>query len=65
MSGERRNNPADMSISEQVEAIKTEVCDKICRWPIHCHELWLADEIEDRDEYLAEAYCKSCPLTRL
>lgn len=53
------------SISEQVEDIKTEVCDKCCRWPQYCHELWLKEEIEDREEYLEEAYCKSCPLTRL
>ena len=61
----RRNNVADMTISEQVAKIKTEVCDKCCRWPQYVHEMWLREEIEDRDEYLEDAYCKSCPLTRL
>lgn len=65
MSGERRNNPADMSINEQIEAIKQDVCDKVCRWTIHCHDLYLSDEIENPDDYLAENYCASCPLTKL
>ena len=63
MSGER-----DMSISEQVEAIKTEVCDRICKWPEHISYLWLHEEIaedEDQYEYLQANYCCNCPLTKL
>ena len=67
MSGERRNNQADMSISEQIEAIKTEVCDKYCRFPQAVHEMWLRGEIEHEEcaDKLATDYCTSCPLTRL
>lgn len=30
--GQRRNNPAEMTIYEQLEKIKEEVCDDICKY---------------------------------
>lgn len=63
MSGERKNNPADMSIMEQIEAIKTEVCDKIC---IFRQQPKLLDEEDaEAQERLYIEHCNECPLTRL
>lgn len=61
----RTKNKEDMSVIEQIEAIKTEVCDKYCRFPQAVHEMWLKEEIEDRDGFLEEKYCSSCPLSEL
>lgn len=65
MSGERRNNRADMTITEQFESIKQRICDKYCKYPQIVHEQWLKEEIEDRDEYLYKTHCESCPLNEL
>lgn len=32
MENQRRNNPAEMTIHEQLEKIKEEVCDDICKY---------------------------------
>ena len=56
---ERRNNPANMTITEQLDAIKEEVCDKICRYP---------DMVDNGDltEELFEIQCNyHCPLRKL
>ena len=53
----------DMSISEQVEAIKTEVCDRIC---IFRQQTKLLDEEDvEAQERLYIEHCNECPLTRL
>ena len=28
----RKNNPADMSIREQIEDLKDDICDNVCRY---------------------------------
>ena len=48
-----------MSISEQLEDIKTEICEKICRYP----EQW--DEEKEGCELSESEYCTNCPLNRL
>ena len=42
---------------QQIEEIKTEICDKYCRYPFE----WSIDD----EETLKDKYCKDCPLTRL
>lgn len=53
----RRNNPQNMSIMEQIEEIKEEMCDNYCRYT--------AMSCDDVSAEQMESYCKSCPLTRL
>lgn len=50
----RRNNRADMSIVEQIECIKEQMCDGYC----HYKKTY-------RYESDLEEKCESCPLTRL
>lgn len=61
----RTKSKEDMTITEQLNQVKTSICDKYCRFPQTVHEMWLKEEIEDRDEFLEEKYCNSCPLREL
>lgn len=54
----RRNNPLDMSIKEQIEKVKEDCCDEICK------QLEKANRGEILTEEL-EAICEECPLRRL
>lgn len=59
----RKKNKADMTIREQLEAVKEKVCDGYCRFP----ELALGTN-EDPDEaweWLERTYCQNCPLNEL
>lgn len=55
----RRNNIADMTITEQIESIKEQMCNDYCKYP----ESW------DAEEHGCELYdsdiCINCPLNRL
>ena len=59
MSGERRNNPADMTITEQIEAVLNDMCSNYCKWP----DLW--DEEKEGCELSESDHCMNCPLNRL
>jgi len=52
--GRRRNNVDDMTIREQIEEIKAEICDNYC-----LYRFTLSDQAE------LEGKCEQCPLTRL
>lgn len=55
----RRNNPEEMTIAEQLEVIKEEVCDKLCRYPD------MVDSGAMTKEYF-EIECEyHCPLRKL
>lgn len=54
MSGNRRNNVAEMTIMEQLESIKEQMCDKYC----HYRLTYLNQS--DLDEK-----CEQCPLNRI
>lgn len=46
----RKNNPAEMTIAEQLEALKEEVCDKLCKYP----------EMADHEEITQEDFDMKC-----
>lgn len=48
-----------MSIVEQIEEIKTEICEKICKYP----DIW--DEEKEGCELCDSVICEKCPLGRL
>ena len=51
------------TITEQLENIKAEICDKYCKWP----QLYL-ESIKDPDdahEVMLEHKCAKCPTQRL
>jgi len=54
MQNRRRKNIADMTVTEQVEKIKSEMCDEYCKYPLK------AKGSEELDEI-----CRHCPLNRL
>lgn len=59
----RKCNKNDMTITEQLEAVKTRMCDDYCRY----QELSL-ETIKDPDEafeWLQRNYCQNCPLSEL
>lgn len=43
-------------LEREVEEIKSEICDKICKWP----ELYNGNP----DDFISE-HCQNCPLNRL
>lgn len=51
---QRRNNKSDMTICEQMQAIKEEICEEYC----HYHKTYVYQS--DIDEK-----CQRCPLMRL
>lgn len=60
----RRNNPQDMTIYEQLEKIKEEMCDRYCKYRDRFRN--------DADSNLSilnqeqmDCLCNCCPLTRL
>lgn len=54
------------SLVYEIDDIKSSICDDCCKYPQLVKEMWLKDEIQgDRDEYMEEHYCDSCPLGRL
>lgn len=55
----RRNNSEDMTVSEQVEKIKEEVCEDICKYRNAKEYRGLISQ-ETQDEI-----CSECPLTKL
>lgn len=55
----RRNNPLDMTIKEQIEKVKEEICDKICKYDAGLY----AGTINV--EELGQICENKCPLRRL
>lgn len=57
----RKNNMAEMTITEQIAKIKNDVCDYACKY--------LEKTNENSDKQVATAvlqgYCHDCPLGRL
>lgn len=61
--GRRKNNINDMTISEQIEAIKDNICEDYCK---KYEEAF--SNIKDADEafeWLMHNYCEKCPFGRL
>lgn len=58
----RKNNIQNMTISEQVEAIKAEICKDYCK---HLERLELDLEADEAQQILEDDYCSDCPLVRL
>ena len=54
----RRNNPLDMTIEEQIEKVKEDCCEEICK------HLEKARSGHISNEEL-EAICEECPLSKL
>lgn len=59
MPGNRRNNPNDMTITEQIEKIAEDICMHYCKWP----DLW--DEEAEGCELSESDHCVNCPIGRL
>lgn len=50
----RKNNTNDMTITEQIEVIRAEICDQICKY---------RETVDDEEELYK--LCEHCPLGRL
>lgn len=59
MANQRRNNPAEMTVTEQIIKVREEMCDKYCRY----HDLVNIGQISKET---FEAVCNyDCPLNKL
>ncbi len=58
MANQRRNNPAEMTINEQLEKIKEEVCDRYCRYTLRNRNGHMSNKLFDDT-------CNRCPLNKL
>lgn len=54
----RRNNPQDMTIYEQIEKIKEEVCTRYCRYSLRNRNGHMSNKLLDDT-------CNRCPLNKL
>lgn len=52
--GNRRNNKMDMTITEQLEAVKSTFCWEYCKF-----------NSEDNEKELEEKHCRNCPLKEI
>lgn len=59
VKNQRRKNKADMTVSEQLEAIAEEMCNHYCKYP----DLW--NEEAEGCELSESEHCRNCPLGRL
>lgn len=67
MSG-RRNNPAEMTIKEQLDDICEKICSDYCKYPAIYHEYYLRDKYETEEEAnqaMINEQCVYCPFMRL
>lgn len=55
----RKKNKADMTITEQLEAIAEDFCNHYCKYP----DLW--DEEAEGCELSESEHCQNCPLNEL
>ncbi|MBQ1294566.1 MAG: hypothetical protein IIY21_11035 [Clostridiales bacterium] len=55
---QRRNNPAEMTIYEQLEKIKEEVCTRYCRYALRNRNGHMSNKLLDDT-------CTRCPLNKL
>ena len=59
----RANNKNDMTISEQLEAIKNRMCDDYCKMPEHY--LSMIKDPDEANDVMIHAECIHCPLSEL
>lgn len=65
MSGKRRKNKTDMTITEQLESFKEYVCD-ICKYREAMENgSLLHPETTDAKKFLIEQYCENCRLMEI
>lgn len=62
MHGNRRNNKEDMSITEQLEAMKDKICIGYCKYFEEADSMF--DSETEMENYL-RATCEKCPLMEL
>lgn len=71
--GNRRNNPQDMTMTEELEKLKESVCLDYCKFfaeidkkakALKPKDKDYSEKIADLQEEMAE-HCKGCPVTRL
>ena len=55
----RKNNKAEMTIAEQLNAIADDFCRNYCKYP----DTW--DEEKEECELSESEHCKNCPLGEL
>ena len=53
---------------EELEKLRSKICDGYCKYPDSTHMKYLADRFETKEEaqeYLTEQICSNCPLIKL
>lgn len=68
MGGSRRKNKADMSIVEQIEAVKDQVCKEYCNRIDLVQKMLDNGELKSMkaaDKWLEENECRKCPMMKI
>lgn len=74
MANQRRNNPQDMNVREQIEKIQEDLCEMVCKYyqsatdkinAIKGNDQTLRQEIIGVCQKELARHCEQCPLKRL
>lgn len=66
MKNNRRNNKMNMSITEQLEAVKEYCCFELCKYheAYELGSLTYPDRVTTAKNYLEENYCEKCKIQK-
>ena len=56
----RRNNKMDMTVTEQIKAIRQKMCESYCKYSVYDQE----DKVRERD-ITEKISCENCPIREL
>jgi hypothetical protein len=59
----RRKNKVDMTITEQLEALREDICDNYCKFPGEVRSKYT--DIDKATEQLVLEHCDGCPFMEL
>ena len=59
----RKTNKADMTVTEQLNEVRRQICDNYCKYMDIILETHQSSDLAM--DYLQETYCATCPMNEL
>lgn len=59
----RKTNKADMTVTEQLNEVRRQICDNYCKYMDMVLETHQSPDLDM--DYLQETYCATCPMNEL
>ena len=59
----RKTNKADMTVTEQLNEVRRQICDNYCKYMDLVLETHQSPDLDM--DYLQETYCSTCPMNEL